>query len=532
MEQIPSTGPPLAYMAKAVADGPTGRHVDLLNITLGGPEYLGTFSYVFADGTGDNAVVNCYTYGRTTAGNIFESAGGVFSGGMVIGGRFNRYLPAGATTPIVLANICLLTSTGPNGGTIIPLPCTTDPSISVYPGLINDTGANDEKQQVCSITCYDGATNTILGANPGFIITGEFDTLQTQLATTITNIKGLVNIAVYQLAAASAFSFLSVPNTLNAGFALGGSLPNAAGGALGQVRCSCFNLPAYSIIYFGGDGLTTAIASGDPAGATSYALPANCEGFAVYDYTNSPPATPVNNWGVNAIPAVTPPFQTAGLYAIAPSVTLSNEIIALGEQSFLANKTNPVSFVYTQLGVNNVSPICAGWPTTGLYGFFNSIYETEFNATGGQVVGDCCVFSTAKTAGSNGEQYACYFSTAGGTTPINIAPSPCGPLSPLIAGEQCRFGIFADDPIQNPPPTQPIIGGTSAPGGFYLYDPVSHPQIEFVNTPPCVFRPPAGGTWNKAQFTTSFQSQSFVSSSDRTAWIQLGPTNAAITYAN
>jgi hypothetical protein len=532
MEQIPSTGPPLAYLAKAVADGPTGRHVDLLNISLGGTEYIGTFSYVFEDGTGSNAVVNCYTYGRTSSGNIFESAGGVFSGSMVIGGRFNRYLPAGATTPIILANICLLTNTGASGGTIIPLPCTTDPSIQNYPGLINQTGANDTKQQVCSITPYDGATNTILGATPGFIITGEFDSLLTLSGTTTTDNKGLVNIAVYQLAAASAFSFLSVADTLTAGFALGGSAPFAAGGALGQVRCSCFNLPAYSIIYFGGDGLTTAIVSGSASGATTYSLPANCEGFAVYDYTNSPVVVPVNNWGVNAIPAVTPPFQTAGLYAMSPATTLANTIIALGEQSFLVNKTNPVSFVYTQLGVNNVTPICPGWPSTGLYGFFNSIYETDFDVPSGQLVGDCCVFSTALTAGSNGEQYVCYFSTAGGTTPINILPSPAGPLSPLIGGEQCRFGIFADDPIQNPPPTQPIIGGTSAPGGFYLYVPVNHPEIEFVNTPPCVFRPPTGSTWNKAQFTTSYQSQSFVSSSDRTSWIQVGPTNAAITYAN
>jgi len=531
MEQIPSSGPPLRYLCKAVADGPTGRHVDLLNISLGQPEYLGTFSYVYSDGTGDNAVVNCYSYGRTTAGVIFEGAGGVFSGGLVIGGRFNRYLPSGSSTPIVLSNICLLTGTGASGGTIIRLPCSTDPSIDSYPGLINDTGVNDERQQVCSITAFDGGTNTFLGANPGLLITGEFDTLQTLSGTTTTNTKGLVNIAIYTFAPSAAFSFVTVPNTLTNGFALGGSVPGAAGGAVGQVRCACFNLPVYSIIYFGGDGLTTAIFDGDPTGATTFGLPANCEGFAVYDYTNSPAATPVNNWGINALPGVTPGFQTAGLYSLAASVTLANTIIGLGVQSLLVNISNPFSFVYNQLGVNGVTPVCPGWPNTGVYGFFNAIFDTHFDDVGGQVVGDCCVFSTALTPASNGEQYVCYFSTAGGTTPINILPSPCGPLSPLIAGEQCRFGITADDPSQNPPPVQPIISGTSAPGGFYLYIPSPHAVIDFVTKTPCVFRPPTGGTFTTAQFTTSFQSQSYISSSDKSAWIQLGPTNANIAYS-
>lgn len=533
IEQIPSSGPPLFYMAKAVADGPTGRHVDLLNISLGSPEYIGTFSYVFDDGTGHDAWVNCYTYGRTTAGNIFEAAGGVFSGGVVIGGRFNRFLPSGATNPIILSNICLLTGTGASGGTIIALPCTTDPLIDSYPGVANTTASQDLTQEVCSITPYDANTNAILGAVPGFLITGRFDTLVKEKATTLSYELGYLNMAQYTLGAASAFSMVSLATTLSNGFGLGGSLPFASGGAVGNVRCCCFNLPAYSIIYFGGEGLTTALASGSPVGADTYALPANCEGFAVYDYTNSPAAPVVNNWGVNGIAACTPTFQTNGLYAIQPSSTLANEIIALGEQSFLVNKSNPISFVYTQLGVSGTTPICAGWPTTGLYGFFNSIVATDADFVGvGQIQADCCVFSTATTAGSKGEQYVCYFSAAGGTAPINIAPSPAGPLSPLVGGQQCRFGIFAEDPIQNPPPNTPIIGGTSAPGGFYLYVPVNNPAVEFVCPAGVVFRPPSGGTFTKAQFTTAYQSQSFISSSDRSSWIQIGAPNANIAYAN
>ena len=121
-----------------------------------------------------------------------------------------------------------------------------------------------------------------------------------------------------------------------------------------------------------------------------------------------------------------------------------------------------------------------------------------------------------------------YFTAAAGVVPTTLTPTPTGVLSPLIGNEQCRFGIIS--PYSGfPPPNQLIISGT---GGFYSYVVPTDTTIDFITPSGVFWRPTQGGIYTKASFTANYKSQNFISSTDKTAWIQIGVTNPDINWSN
>lgn len=505
------------FLAIEQLGGAGRREVALYTLGLT-PNYLiTTFCFVSATqpNNDNNAFIACTCNGVDPYG-VNHFAGTQYEDTVIIGGRFN-FIRFGGTNEFIY-NIALLkenagvwqiafvggTPFGEQGG-------------DGWQGITNNNDTDEPDVGVFSITPFPANSLTGLASggggavgllSAGFFVGGKFTTVNGEGAGFIDQL-GYYNLVPFFCDTASP---LAPAETVNNGFVIGATQiqPKADGAVCGML----FN-STYTYMWLTGNAFETV----KDNGSSLYQLvPNQCQGFVLF----YPVGLTAGDSAWGQLGNIAPPFGTAFQYDIKPSTTLANHIVCMGNQMFLKDISVPTagSASYTAIGSFPSTPVAVGFPV-GVLGYFNSILRNvTITLPSGSVTGDFFVYG-ASTSG--GAQYVGYMTTASGTTVLPVDPIPCGPNSVALGTIRPSYGI--NNLISS---TSLTIGGDL---GEYNYDATIHTNIDFTCDAGVNFKDPAGTpNLTKARFTDRYQSQGYIASSDLSSWIQVGGTNANLTY--
>ena len=447
---------------------------------------------------------------------------------VILGGRFNSSTdPMFPTLPLPIYNIMSISQ---NAGTGVWEPYYiggTDLANDYWMGIVNNNNPQDQYGAVYSITSFPaGALSGVVAGGggatgltlPGFMVGGTFSTIigfsaipQNPAYATQTGFFNLMPILITNPPQFGAMP-QSNTDTIANGFAIGASQIQAeADGAVTGILFA----PDYSYMWLIGNGFEYC----KDNGLGTYTVPpSTLQGFVVYYPIALGPGD--SAWGQLGL--INPStFATTFCWDIKPSTTLANHILITGGQVFFKDVTVPISgsASYTAVG-SPLTPVAVGFPVTE--GYLNSIApNVTITTPTGPVTGDFLVFN--EQTFSAGKQYVGYFTTATGTVCQPLDPIPCGPNSVALGGIQPSYGI-----------NNLLLGTTLTIGGDvgeYNYDADLHADIDFTCVADVNFKIPAGtASIVTAKFSTPYNSQSYIASSDLAYWVQVGGTNVNLTY--
>ena len=518
----------LEFLAVSYDSGPNGRVCDLYNMNSTPAVLIGTFSFETPGGSvADEAQLLCFCNGDDpySATNFWASSLGI-SDQIIIGGKFNKFkqvFPAGPD--IFPMGICKL------GNVTAPNPAVnyvSENGLEIYYGLTNKNDpVNDTTAKVSTITAFPAGAMAGLNIVPqqplqyaGFVCGGTFDTLRHDDGTGAPdNITGYCAMAVYYAPSAALDNWAPVADVIQLGWKVNNGPFNPAAGCQCEVSCITFDT-TYNRMWLGGDVLGWYVVNGTNGLVDNNFPSGNSAGFAVYSSDGL--IIGGNAWALNSSAAVYPPFNMNTSYDIKLSSALAGHLICAGQQSAIVDvTTDPINYAWTQLGDAGAStPIVAGWDPQ-VQGYYNSILinQSVNQPSGPAIVGDWCVWIGT---GVTKEQYVGYLTTATGTAVQELLPAPTGVTAPFTDGILGAYGLQRI-------PNFLLLAGTI---GEYEYDPATHPNITFTTTPPMTWKDPAGTpSLTNAIFSTPYNSQSYIASTDLKSWIQIGMNSPNLSYS-
>ena len=514
------------FLAVSYDSGPNGRVCDLYNMSVSPVTLIGTFSFETPGGSvADDAQILCYCNGDDPYSATNFWAGSDVEDQIVIGGKFNKFTPVYPPSPVITPyGICFLGNvTAPNPA--IGYSFQAGPEI--YYGLTNaNDPVNDTTATVSTITAFPIGAMAGLSVVPqsplqfpGFVCGGIFDTIyHVDSGGAPANITGFSAMAVFYTPTTAPVSFWApVADVIQLGWKINNA-PPGPGGCQCVVSVITF-ASDYNTMWLGGDVLNWYVVNGTNGLVDNNFPSVNSSGFAVY--TSNGLILGGNAWNLNSSNTVYPPFNMNNSYDIKFSSALAGHLIVTGSQSAIVDvTTNPISYTWTQLGNAGASvPIVAGWDAD-VKGYYNSILinQSVNQPSGPAIVGDWMVW----TGNTNQEQYVGYITTAGGAVVNELLPAPTGVTAPFVDGILGAYGIQRI-------PNFLLISGTI---GEYEYDPATHPTITFTTTPPMTWKDPSGTPGHtNAVFSTAYNSQSYIASSDLKSWIQIGMNSPNLSYS-
>lgn len=510
------------YMSVAYDDGTHGRVSELWKVdgVQANAVLLGTFAFETQGGSvADDAQLFCACNGNdpyTLGLNYFTGTN--LQGKILLGGKFNRFYPFSQTPPtpptIAPYAICVLDTANDSISYIQTGPGAQE----IIYGFTNfQSPDTDTTTIIRTITPFPQNALAWLGnipqqafLAPGVLIGGTFDTLyKTDAQGLPDNDTGFSAMAVFYLSGGSPTPQYFAPSAdvVQLGFYVN----NAA--TAGSCQCAISKIifnSAYTKFYVSGDVLQYLLVN-DTAGAAAITPANNSAGFLVYE---DPGILGGNAWAGNLpISSLIPPFNTNDTRDIAFSSALPGYIILSGPQMALVDvATDPLQYAWT--AISPVAPTLEGW--------YNSIVlKANVQTPSGLALGDWILQVNPNT----GTQAIGYFTNGTGTTQQSLPPVPTGVVNASPGGV---FTNYFRALTYNATQTLAISG----PKGEYWYDATTHPSISFTTTPPMLFQVPAGTTnLTKATFSSQYQSQSYIASSDKAYWVQIAAVNPNLSYS-
>lgn len=516
------------FLAVSYDNGPQGRVCDLYNMTPIPAVLIGTFSFETPGGSpADDARILCFCNGDDpyNPGTNFWVNGFSITDQIVIGGKFNKFkavYPAGPD--IFPMGICILgnvTAADPAVGYV------AQNGLEIWYGLTNGPNpVNDTTAQVSTITAFpQGAMAglSIVPQNPlqypGFVCGGTFDTLRHDDGTGApANITGYCGMALFYVPGTVQENWAPVADVIQLGWLINNGNYDPSLGCQCEVSVITFATD-YNRMWLGGNAFGWYVVNGTNGSLDGTFPSGNSSGFVVYD--SNVGIIGGNAWSLNSSSSVYPPFNMNACRDIKISSALAGHLICAGEQSAIVDvTTNTISYAWTQVGDAGAStPIVAGWDPN-VSGYYNSILinQSVNQPSGPAIVGDWVVW----IQNTNQTQYVGYITTATGTAVQELLPAPTGVIAPLVDGILGAYGLQRI-------PNFLLIAGLI---GEYEYDPATHPAITFTTTPPMTWKDPSGTPGHtNAIFSTAYNSQSYIASTDLKSWIQIGMNSPNLSYS-
>jgi len=515
------------FLAVSYDTGPTGRVCDLYNMTPSTAVLIGTFSFETPGGSvADDARILCYCNGDDpySSTNFWAATPGI-SDQIIIGGKFNKFKQVYPTGPDIFPmGICKLgnvTAADPAVGYV------SQNGLEIWYGLTNGPNpTTDTTGTVATITAFPQGAMAGLSAvpqnplqNPGFVCGGTFDTLRHDDGTgNPDNITGYCGMAVYYTPTVGLDGWAPVADVIQLGWKINNGPYDPSAGCQCEVSVITF-APDYNRMWLGGEPFVWYVVNGT-GGLVDNTFPSgNSTGFVVYDSNGL--ILGGNAWALNSSSAVYPPFNMNGCRDIKISSALAGHLICVGDQSAIVDvTTDPINYSWTQVGDAGAStPIVAGWDPD-VRGYYNSILinQSVNQPSGPAIVGDWVVWIQDQ----NQTQYVGYLTTATGTAVQELLPAPTGVIAPFVDGILGAYGLQRI-------PNFLLIAGLI---GEYEYDPATHPNITFTTTPPMTWKDPSGTPGHtNAIFSTPYNSQSYIASTDLKSWIQIGMNSPNLSYS-
>lgn len=518
------------FLAVSYDSGPQGRVCDLYNMSVSPVTLIGTFSFETPGGSvADDAQILCYCNGDDPYSATNFWAGSDLEDQIVIGGKFNKFkqvFPAGPDlTPY---GICILGNiTAPNP----PIGYTYQDGPEIYYGLTNaNNPVSDTTATVSTITAFPAGAMAGLSIVPqqplqfpGFVCGGTFDTLyHVDQNGDPANITGFCAMAVFYTNPSPSPIGIWAPlaDVIQLGWFINNAPYSPSAGCQCEVSVITF-APNYNRMWLGGDVMVRYVVNGTNGLLENDFPSGNSSGFAVYSSEGL--ILGGNAWNLNSSNTVYPPFDMNNSYDIKFSSALAGHLICVGSQSAIVDvTTDPINYTWTKLGdIGMSTPIVAGWDPD-VKGYYNSILinQSVNQPSGPAITGDWVVW----IQNQNQTQYVGYLTTTGGTTVQELLPAPTGVIAPFTDSILGAYGLQRI-------PNFLLIAGLI---GEYQYDPATHPNITFTTTgtPPMTWKDPAGtpGLTN-AIFSTPYNSQSYIASTDLKSWIQIGMNSPNLSYS-
>jgi hypothetical protein len=414
-----------------------------------------------------------------------EGASSLMGNSIIIVGAFSQLIYTGPNPapPLLCSQILGVDFQNTQSITAFNLP---SPNVGTALGL---SGFGD--QGYCSTIQYlPGTTEYIIG--------GKFSNILCSPA--VPGSGGYMSLATYNT---------TTNNYELSTAALAGGLGVRLNGGPGTVNDIYFNAATFSIVVVGEfDELVVDANTNIPA-------PANSHGLAKW----SLPLGPVSPWG--GTPTGTPTPVPDGI-CLRPMVSQGAGILVVCGSSGI-----PVAY---NIATNTSTALTGTYPSPAIPFSFNCAVGGTTDIGVGQVAYDFILYNDT----TNLVCYVYYFSAANGTVATALTPAPTGFIPDDTGGVILNGGIylFID---YNALPVVNLLQ-VAAKGSIYQYASDSHASIDF--TLGTVATPFIGFIENGTLYhTVSFngptcpQSQSYISNSGKTAWIQIGDKTAGITYS-
>lgn len=517
------------YLAVSLEGGPNGRVVELYDMTgAAAPYRLGIFSFVNSLGSPDaDAQVCCYCNGDDPHGGPNFFVGTSIAGNILIGGKFNRYndIAGNAANPF---GICQLTNIGAglpaieyiyNSGQaqlIFGFTNSNDPVNDTTTTIYTIAGfPANALSGLASIPVPDGPQTPL--QYPGVLIGGTFDTIhQTDNTGQPDDIQGFGGLAImYAQPSPGTIEVLLPGPCKEYGLWVSKFVESVTTTCLIAVRKIVW-LAGYDDFAMCGSDFVVLALNNDGSGTQLFLSlqNTNSAGFCYYSAGPTAQLPGSTTWDQNDNPVGNQPlFDTNNAYDIAISSALAGHIIINGSLGVaFVDVSVPAAWVWTASVAQGVS----------VGGYLNSILTNQAVTTpAGLITGDW-VLGTGATS-----QIVGYITTAGGAIVTSLNPDPTGVLPCDIEGIPPSYGL------QRATNSLLIAGkDVTKRDTIYQYDSNVHPTITFTTTPPMFWKDPIGtGGLTNAIFGTAYQSQSYIASSDKAFWIQVGANSANLTYS-
>jgi hypothetical protein len=458
------------------------RVVELWEQNLASPVKLGYFTFYDYTNGGNQPSADAFI----RVNQSFLNTGSNLDSYVILGGSFNTFIYTIEPAPntVIAYNICRV-SIGGIGSTVSNLPTASANNCGVGPDWNQrDIGGGFGVYSINYIPTGAGAN-----PRPTLWVMGKFTSVL--LPDTQTSTDGYRSMLRYFPEANGTAEYQSVANTTGLGY----GVMNATSGTINDAifySNFCAIVGSFTGLFNGTDLLIP------------IPVPAGMTGLAVMDLTQ----TPANRWGTTP----TGPVLVADGNCIRPSQALANKLI-IGQTAV----AGPVLYDTT---TNQTSATTPSSPATFPAGMlYNSIASGTLVIVGG---GPAVVLDALYMITSGGQpSYVYYLTTATGTVAQLLTPTPTGVIASDTNGILSAYGIQVYNSALA------VSGSTS----LYAYAPATpHANIDFTLALPNGFR--QGNTiTNTARFAQpAYQSQSYISSQDKTYWIQTGGTTTGLTY--
>lgn len=484
---------------------------DVINLVGGGTRQF----FGYADDSGGSRIVYLYEKVTNNVMGYFSSTlpdktaycikivneigAGLLNERNLICGRFDKFTyKSGQVIPCV--NIAYINAPDV---TVNLLPVTGGvPDPSAVLGLGNSAG----------IPTFVSGINVGFGSSfaPNVIIYGKFTAvINLNPASTVNDYLGMI------IWNSSTGALSAQVDTLNNGY---GFLEIGASFFSGEIT-DCVALDANRFAFVG--AFSQGVIRFTPSPASYFPLP--MWGLAVLDI--SIPAGS-NRWA-NTPTGATIVGPLTGAVKIAKCI---RQIFSPSSTDFfcIAGQQDPV--LYNRATNATSQPTCSapGFPTvTSPYNSVLGGVTTDFG-TGSQIANLVLFMDT-----SNNPVYVIKQTATSFPNFEQVPPVPTKMIASYINGVTSMYGIF-EQPSVTPGESDIIVGADTA---VYKYDPGSHGALVFTATGTNGFYYAGNGTlYQTATFTKSpayfgRQAQSYISTVDAEAWIQVGEKPAELTYS-
>jgi len=290
--------------------------------------------------------------------------------------------------------------------------------------------------------------------------------------------------------------------------ALGAGLGVRLSGGPGTVNDMYWNAATFQLVVVGEfDELVVDANTNIPAPANSHGLAKWTLPLAVSPWSNTPTGTPTPvPDGICCRPMVS---QGAGILVICGSSGI------------------PVAYNIT---TNSSTTLTGTYPSPAIPFSFNCAVGGTTDIGAGQVAYDFILYNDT----TNLVCYVYWYSAANGTVATALAPAPTGFIPDDTGGVILNGGIYLFIDYD----ALPVVNllQVAAKGSIYRYSGDTHATIDFTlgtGATPFIGFIENGQLWHTVSFNgpTCPQSQSYISNSGKTAWIQIGAKTTGITYS-
>ena len=403
---------------------------------------------------------------------------------------------------VVVQNIAYINATT---NTVQSLPVFTGvpPVPTTVTGFANNVG----------IPTYVAGVNFGLGTSLGsnILIYGKFNTVMN--LTTASEVSDYLGMILWNY---NTGVLSTQPATLDQGF----GLINVGGDFFPGEITGCEALDANRFAFVG--SFSEGVIQWSSSPATYYNLP--MYGLAVLDISITVAA---NRWintptGSTIVGPITAPYKVANCIRQIAAPSGTDSFLITGQQ-------NPV--LYNSTSNTTSQPTCSapGFPV-GVTSPYNSIISGTVNFGSGSFVSNIVLFMDT----SSNPVYVIIQTMTSFPNFLQLDPVPTKLIASEINGVTSSYGINTK-PSATPGEVYIVVG---ADGSNYQYDPVSHGTLVFTATGTNGFYYNGDGIlYQTVTFTKSpppyygRQSQSYISTTDAKAWIQVGEKPAELTYS-